>query len=131
MRSRRGFTLVEILVTVGIIGLVSALILLPNALRSRINANDSLAQTTLKSVSNALETYMVTNSRYPNDTDLLLSDAPPYLQTDFFDGQAHSGFTYAANFPNDFVYTIIATPLGPNHGTRSFTMSTGGVLNAN
>lgn len=131
MRSRRGFTLVEILVTVGIIALVSALVLLPNVLRSRLHANDSLAQTTLKSISSALENYMLTNDRYPADTDLLLADAPPYLQTDFFDGEAHSGFNYAADTLNDYTYAVTATPFSSNHGTRSFTMSTGGVLTAN
>lgn len=129
--TRRGFTLVEILVTVGIIALVSALVLLPNVLRSRLNANDSIAQTTLKTISTALESYTLVRGAYPNDTDLLLANAPPYLQTDFFDGQAHSGFTYTADTLTDYTYAITATPFSSNHGTRSFTMSTGGVLKAN
>ena len=78
------------MVTVGIIALVSALVLLPNVLRRRLNANDSIAQANLKNISTALESYMIVNSQYPADTDLLLADAPPYLQTDFFDGQPHS-----------------------------------------
>ena len=130
-RTQRGFTLVEILVTVGIIALVSALVLLPNVLRSRLNANDSIAQSTLKTISNALETYMIVHGAYPTDTGSLLADAPPYLQTDFFDGQPHSGFNYTADTLPGYTYGITAAPISASHGTRSFTMSTGGVLKAN
>ncbi len=128
---QHGFTLVEIMVTVGIIGLIAGMILVPNALRSRLNANDSITQANLKNISTALESYLLVHSRYPNDTDLLLADAPPYLQTDFFNDEAHSGFTYAADTLTDYAYAITATPFSSNHGTRSFTMSTGGVLTAN
>lgn len=129
--ARRGFTLVEIMMVVAILGIVSALVLLPNVLRSRLSANDSIAQTTLKTISNALETYMINNGAYPLDTDSLRAGAPPYLQTDFFDGQPHSGFTYTADTLTGYTYAITAAPLGANQGTRSFTMSTGGVLKAN
>ncbi len=129
--TRRGFTLVEIMVVVAILGIVSAVVLLPNILRSRLNANDAIAQSTLKTISNALETYMIVHAKYPNDTDLLLADAPPYLQTDFFNGQPHSGFLYTADTLTDYTYAITAAPLNANQGTRSFTMSTGGVLKAN
>lgn len=131
MKTRCGFTLVEILVTVGIIALVSALVLLPNVLRSRLNANDSIAQANLKNISTALESYMIVNSRYPTDTDLLLADAPPYLQADFFDGQPLSGFNYAADTLTGYTYAITATPVSASHGTTSFTVTTGGVLKAN
>ena len=119
------------MVVVAILGIVAAIVLLPNVLRSRLNANDSIAQTTLKTISNALESYTIFNAKYPNNTDLLLADAPPYLQTDFFDGQPHSGFTYTADTLTDYTYVITAAPLNANQGTRSFTMSTGGVLKAN
>ena len=128
---RRGFTLVEVMVVVGILGIVSAIVLLPNVLRSRLTANDSIAQATLKTISSALETYMINNNTYPPDTDSLRAAAPPYLQTDFFDGQPHSGFNYTADTLTDYAYAITAAPLSASQGTRSFTMSTGGVLKAN
>jgi len=129
--TRRGFTLVEIMVVVAILGIVSAIVLLPNVLRNRISANDSIAQATLKTISNALETYMIVHGAYPTDTGSLLADAPPYLQTDFFDGQPHSGFNYTAGTLTGYTYAITAAPFSSSHGTRSFTMSTGGVLKAN
>ena len=99
---------------VAILGIVSAIVLLPNVLRSRLNANDSIARATLKSISSALENYTLVRGAYPNDTDLLLSDAPPYLQTDFFNGQPHSGFLYAADTLTDYTYAITAAPLSAN-----------------
>lgn len=118
------------MVTVAILGIVSAIVLLPNVLRSRLNANDSIARATLKTISTALENYTIVRGAYPNDTDLLLADAPPYLQTDFFDSQPHSGFTYTADTLTDYTYTITAVPVSASQGTRSFTMTTGGVLTA-
>lgn len=128
---QRGFTLVEILVTVAIIGIIYAIVLLPNVLRSRLNANDSIAQTTLKAISNSLETYMIDHNAYPPDTDALLTNVPPYLQADFFDSQPHSGFTYSADTLTDYSYAITAAPVSAVQGTRSYTVSTGGVLTAN
>ena len=123
--------MVEIMVVVGILGIVSAIVLLPNVLRSRLTANDSIAQATLKTISSALETYMINNNAYPPDTDSLRASTPPYLQTDFFDGQPHSGFNYTADTLTGYTYGISAAPISASHGTRSFTMSTGGVLKAN
>lgn len=119
------------MVVVGILGIVSAVVLLPNVLRSRLNANDSIAQATLKTISNALEAYMINNNAYPPDIDLLRAGVLPYLQTDFFDGQPHSGFTYSADTLTDYSYAVTATPVSAVQGTRSYTISTGGVLKAN
>lgn len=128
---KRGFTLVEVLTVVAIIGIVVAVVLLPNVLRSRLNANDSFAQTTLKTISNALENYVIVNGAYPADTGLLQTAAPSYLQTDFFDGQPHNGFIYTADTLTTYTYAITAAPVSASQGTRSFTVTTGGVLKAN
>lgn len=119
------------MIVVAILGLIAALVLLPNVLRSRLTANDSIAQAALKTISNALEIYMIKNDAYPPDTASLSAGVPPYLQTDFFDGQPHSGFTYTADTLTDYTYAITAAPLSASQGTRSFTISTGGVLTAN
>lgn len=131
IQRRNGFTLVEILIVVAILGILTALVLLPNVLRSRLIANDSVARATLKTISTALESYYSINNSYPPDTVTLVTSTPSYLLTDFFDGTGHSGFTYNADVLTDFVYSITATPVSTSQGSGSFTISTGGILTAN
>ncbi len=125
---RRGFTLVEIMIVVGIIAIISALALLPNVLRSRLNANDAFAQATLKTISNALESYLSGNNTYPTDINVLRVLTPPYLNADYFDGIPHNGFTFVVTTLTDYSYVITATPVNTAQGTQSFTISTGGLL---
>jgi len=121
-----GFTLVEVLIIVGIIFLLAA-IAIPNALRARLLANDVMAQATLKSIANAYENYLIVNGDYPSLTSLLVGAAPPYLNEDYFSGQ-HSGFTFASG--NDsYSYTISAVPVDIGRtGTTTYTITTGAIL---
>ena len=125
---RKAFTLVEVMVVVAIIALL-ATILIPNLLRSRITANESSAQTTLKGISNALETYASTNHAYPTTTTSLLSALPPYLSTDYFTTTYH-GYNYSVSLAL-YSYTITAIPASSSQGINSYSISTSGVLVAN
>ncbi len=127
--SRKGFSLPEILIVVAIIAILAA-IGIPHWLRVKINANDAAAQATLKAVSTALENYMASYSVYPSDPNDLITGSPPYLTKDYFTG-THNGFTFSPNI-TEYTYSVTATPatMGST-GTRSYTMTTGGVLTAN
>jgi len=107
-----GFTLVEIMVTVMIVTLLAA-IAIPSLLRARAGAYDSMAQSTLKAISTAMETYATTKSRYPPDTTSLTNIAPPYLSTDYFTG-IHSGFSYTPDTLTISTYAITAIPANAN-----------------
>jgi prepilin-type N-terminal cleavage/methylation domain-containing protein len=120
-----GFTLIEILVVVGIIALIAA-IGIPNLLRARVSANEASAQACLKSISSALETYSIANGSYPPNTTALMTSNPPYLNKDYFTG-VQSGYVYAANVAS-YSYSITATPETSNSGRVTFTMTTGSVL---
>ena len=54
--NQRGFTLVEIMIVVAIIGLLAA-IAIPNLLRARLNANEGAIKSDLKTFSGANESY--------------------------------------------------------------------------
>lgn len=124
-RARNGFTLVEILVVAGIIALLAG-IALPNLLRARVEANQATAQATLKTISSALETYMAANGTYPVSTTALISAVPAYLNKDYFSG-APQGYAYTATL-GPYLYSVVATPSSGSMGTKTYTMTTGGVL---
>jgi prepilin-type N-terminal cleavage/methylation domain-containing protein len=127
-RRNCGFTLVEMMLVVAIIALLASMAI-PNLLRARIVANDAAAQAALKAISTAMETYMTNNRVYPPDTVTLVTSSPAYLITDYFTG-AHNGFTFTATL-TDQSYSVTAVPISANHGSTSYTVSTGGVLVAN
>ena len=123
---KRGFTLVEIMMVVVIIAILAA-IAIPNLLRARVAANDAMAQSTLKAIGTAFENYMTVHGKYPDDTDTLLGDTPPYLNKDYFIG-THAGFTYSTTL-GMYDYTVEADPVIEHQtGTTAFTLTTGGVI---
>ena len=122
---KKGFSLVEIMIVVGIIALLAA-IAIPNLTRAKLQSNDAVAKTSLKTISTALENYFSINNRYPSATTSLNGASPPYLNKDYFTG-THNGFVYSASTLTDYTYNIEASPLSANVGSTTFTMSTGGV----
>ena len=65
LRSKKGFTLVEIMIVVAIIALLAA-IAIPNLLRARHNANESAAIGSMRTFSSALESFRAAQTSYPS-----------------------------------------------------------------
>jgi type IV pilus assembly protein PilA len=76
-RSDRGFTLLELLVVIAVIGIIAA-IAIPGLLRARIAANESSAIATLRAVNSGQHAYMSScgNGFYAS-TLLILGDPAP------------------------------------------------------
>ncbi len=64
MKKQKGFTLIEMLIVVAIIGILSALVLVGLS-QFRLRGRDARRVADLKQVQNALEIYYTRNSSYP------------------------------------------------------------------
>ena len=110
-----------------IVALLAA-IAIPNLLRAKISANDALAQSTLRTLATASETYATSNNgEYPLSIYDLTDAQPPYLNSNYCH-QTISGYSYDCNFSSE-EYSFTATPVDTgSSGSQEYTISTGGIM---
>ena len=110
--SRKAFTLIELLIVVAIIAILAA-IAVPNFLEAQTRAKVSRAQSDMRTLSTALESFRVDNNEYPEGTD---NPAKYPEQIGAFLGPLAPGYyTFKTRLPNGGIagpdFAMLTTPI--------------------
>lgn len=120
--------LIIIITLIPIMGLLAA-IAIPNYLKARLQASESFAEATVKTIGNAIEAYNIDKGTYPLSEDELRNSKAPYLSQSYNNQTIH-GYYYFVDLTG-YGYKITATPTTcGSAGIKIFRMETGGSLYA-
>lgn len=104
IKARQGFTLLELLIVIIIIG-VLAILIIPNLISGPARARDSQRKADLQTIKNSLEGYYNDNNSYPVSLEILTQGTAPYIKTLPTDPKTKTAYIYttAGNPPSSYI----------------------------
>ncbi|UCH12244.1 MAG: prepilin-type N-terminal cleavage/methylation domain-containing protein [Candidatus Omnitrophota bacterium] len=126
---KSGFTLVEIMVVIAIVATIAA-IAISSMLRSRLNANETIAIASCKTIGSACQSYFSTEDTYPSSLAYLAAPAsnPPYIDDELAGGEK-AGYEFTYEWINPVSFTLNAAPAYSGRtGERCFYTDETGII---
>lgn len=130
-RNNQGFTLLEMMIVVAIIGLIAS-IAIPNLLRSRMQANEASAVSDLRTIC-AGQLVCSTNRLTFGDFAVLVdeSDGPgtSFVDTTWYEGRVKAGYSFTIPQADMDSFVCFADPVSIGvTGGRFFRIDSSGIV---